>query len=86
VVATNARLSRERAHLLALAAHEGIAEAIRPAHTIFDGDTVFSLATGETEAPQSVLEDLVERAMAAAIRSAIRHAESVPGVPSAKEL
>jgi L-aminopeptidase/D-esterase-like protein len=85
VVATNARLSKERCHLLALAAHEGIAEAIRPAHTIFDGDTVFSLATcrpGETEAPQSVLEDLVERTTAAAIRSAVRAAESVPGVPA----
>ena len=75
-------MNKERAHLLALAAHEGIAEAIRPAHTIFDGDTVFSLATGETEAPQTTLEDLVERAMAAAIQSAIRHAESVPGVPA----
>ena len=67
---------------MALAGHDGIAEAIRPAHTIFDGDTVFSLATGETEAPQSVLEDLVERAMAAAIRSAVRNAASVPGVPA----
>jgi len=85
VVATNAGLNKERAHLLALAAHEGIAEVIRPAHTIFDGDTVFSLATGETEAPQSALEDLVERAMAEAIRSAIRHAESVPGVPAMGE-
>jgi L-aminopeptidase/D-esterase-like protein len=85
VVATNARLSKERAHLVALAAHEGIAEAIRPAHTIFDGDTVFSLATGETEAPQSAVEDLVERTMADAIRSAIRHAESVPGVPAIGE-
>jgi L-aminopeptidase/D-esterase-like protein len=82
VVATNARLSKERAHLLALAAHEGIAGTIRPAHTILDGDTVFSLATGETEAPQSTLEDLVERTMAEAIRNAIRHAESVPGVPA----
>jgi L-aminopeptidase/D-esterase-like protein len=86
VVATNARLSRERAHLLALAAHDGIAAAIRPAHTIFDGDTVFSLATGETEAPQSVLEDLVVRTMAEAIRNAVRLAESVPGAPSVKEL
>ena len=82
VVATNAKLSKERAHLMALAAHEGIAEAVRPAHTIFDGDTVFSLATGETEAPQSVLEDLVARTMAVAIRSAVRHARSVPGVPA----
>ena len=86
VVATNAKLSKERAHLMALAGHEGLAGAIRPAHTIFDGDTVFSLATCETEAPQSVLEGLVERTMAAAIRSAMQHAASVAGIPSVQDL
>ena len=89
VVATNARLNKERAHLVALTAHEGIAESIRPAHTIFDGDTVFSLATGEpggTDAPQSVLEELAERTMAEAIRSAVRHAGSLGGVPSLRDL
>ena len=86
VVATNAKLSKERAHLLALAAHDGIASAVRPAHTIFDGDTVFSLATCETEAPQPVLEELAERTMAEAIRSAVRHAETLGGVPSLRDL
>jgi L-aminopeptidase/D-esterase-like protein len=86
VIATNARLSKERAHLLALAGHEGIDSAIRPAHTIFDGDTVFSLATGEADAPQPELEELAERTMAEAIRRAVREAESIPGVPSIKEL
>jgi L-aminopeptidase/D-esterase-like protein len=89
VIATNAKLSKERTHLLALAAQDALAATIKPAHTIWDGDTVFSLATGTlggTEAPQRVLEDLVERALAEAIRSAIRHAESVPGAPSIREL
>ena len=88
VVATNAKLSKERVHLLALAGHDGIAAAVRPAHTIFDGDTVFSLATGTggTDAPQRVLEDLVERSMAQAIRSAMRHASSVAGIPSIHDL
>ncbi|OLD36665.1 MAG: peptidase S58, partial [Armatimonadetes bacterium 13_1_40CM_3_65_7] len=45
VVATNARLSKERAHLMSLAVHDGIAGTIRPAHTMWDGDTVFALAT-----------------------------------------
>lgn len=85
VVATNARLSRERAHLLALAGHEGIARAVRPAHTIFDGDTVFSLATGETDAPQRLIEELAEETMAEAIRRAVRFATSIPGFPSAAD-
>jgi L-aminopeptidase/D-esterase-like protein len=73
-VATDAALSRERAHLLAVAGHDGLARAVRPAHTMWDGDTVFTLATGRsgtTEAPQSVLERLAEDVVARAIRRAV---------------
>ena len=45
-VGTNARLTQESALLLAYAAHDGIALAVRPAHTIWDGDVVFALGTG----------------------------------------
>jgi len=72
VVATNARLTRERAHLLAIAAHDGLARAVRPAHTMWDGDTVFTLATGTIEAQQPVLERMAEAAVADAIRRAVR--------------
>ncbi len=82
VIATNGRLSKERAHLLALAGHDGIAAAISPAHTIWDGDTVFTLATGEVDVSQSLLEQLAERATQEAIRRAVRLAEGVPGVPA----
>jgi len=54
---------------LAIAAHEGIDAAIRPAHTIWDGDTVFSLATGEVDAAQAVVEEMAIEAVARAIRS-----------------
>jgi L-aminopeptidase/D-esterase-like protein len=75
VVATDARLSRERAHLLAIAAHDGIARAVRPAHTMWDGDTVFTLATGGVEARQPALEAMVEEALARAIRRAVSGGE-----------
>jgi L-aminopeptidase/D-esterase-like protein len=71
VVATDAGLSRERAHLLAIAAHDGIARAVRPAHTMWDGDTVFTLATGTSDAAQPVLEAMAEEALAEAIRRAV---------------
>jgi L-aminopeptidase/D-esterase-like protein len=83
VVATNARLSKERAHLLAIAAHEGTSAAVRPAHTMWDGDTIFSLATGEIDAPQSIVEELAVQAVAEAIRRSVRLATSVAGVPVA---
>jgi L-aminopeptidase/D-esterase-like protein len=85
VVATNARLSKERAHLLSLAGHDGIDSAIRPAHTMWDGDTVFALATGEVDADQRALEALAMDVVAAAIRRAVLLAQSIPGFPSARE-
>jgi L-aminopeptidase/D-esterase-like protein len=83
VVATNARLSKQRAHLLALAGHDGIDAAIRPAHTLYDGDAVFSLATGLVEADQRTLEGSAAAAVAAAIRRAVSTARSVEGFPAA---
>lgn len=47
VVATNAKLTREEANRLATLGHDGLALAIRPVHTPFDGDTLFGLSTGE---------------------------------------
>jgi L-aminopeptidase/D-esterase-like protein len=85
VVATNAKLSRERANLLARASHDGIAGTIRPAHTMWDGDTVFTLATGEVEADQRSLEELATRAVMEAIRRGVLLAESVRDFPSARE-
>ncbi len=46
VVATDAALDRSGCRRLAIMAQDGLAQAIRPAHTPFDGDTVFALATG----------------------------------------
>jgi L-aminopeptidase/D-esterase-like protein len=85
VVATDAKLTKERAHLLARAAHDGIARAVRPAHTMVDGDTIFTLATGRTEVPQVTLERMAEAVLAEAIRRAVRLAEGFPGIPAATE-
>jgi L-aminopeptidase/D-esterase-like protein len=80
VVATNARLSKERAHLLAIAAHDAFASAVRPAHTLWDGDTVFTLATGEVQAAQDVVERLTEVVTAGSIRRGVQKATSLAGV------
>lgn len=84
VVATDATLSKERAHLLARAAHDGITRAVRPAHTMVDGDTIFTLATGRIDAPQDVVERMAETVLAEAIRRAVRLAEGFPGIPAAE--
>jgi L-aminopeptidase/D-esterase-like protein len=77
VVVTDAKLTRERAHLLAIAAHDGLARAIEPAHTMWDGDTVFTLATGNIEAPQPTLERMAEESLARAIRRGVQRGNGV---------
>ncbi len=84
-VATNARLSKERAHLLSVSVHDAVSGVVRPAHTMWDGDTVFTLATGEVDAPQDLLERLAERAVAESIRRGVLLAQGVPGAPSVGE-
>lgn len=49
VVAVDADLSKAECRRLAIAAQDGLARAVRPAHSMFDGDTVFAVATRATE-------------------------------------
>lgn len=56
VVVTNARLDVAEATRAAGAGHDGMARSIEPVHTLTDGDTVFVLATGETDCSMVVLE------------------------------
>ncbi len=73
-VVTDAALTTEQANRLATVAQDGIARAIRPAHTMYDGDTLFCLATGAVAAAYDVVEvaavDLVARAIAVGVRAA----------------
>ncbi|HEX2026158.1 MAG TPA: P1 family peptidase [Actinomycetota bacterium] len=73
VVATDARITKERAHAMAVAAHDGLARAVEPAHTMWDGDTVFTLATGGADASGADLEGMAAEALAGAIRRAVSH-------------
>jgi L-aminopeptidase/D-esterase-like protein len=74
VVATDARLDKAQANRIASIAHDGIARAMRPAHTMYDGDTLFCLASGRHPAPYDAVEavaaDVVARAITAGVRAA----------------
>lgn len=67
-VVTNARLDKLSTHRVADLAHSGIARALRPAHTIFDGDALFALATGVVDAPLDRVTALAADAVAEAVR------------------
>ena len=53
VVATDAILNKHEARKIAQMAHDGMGRVIRPIHTLFDGDTVFCMATGKKTLPKA---------------------------------
>ncbi len=83
IVATDAALTKAQAKRLAVMAQDGIARALRPAHAVLDGDTIFAAATGTALEPPS-LRDLTELGslaadcVARAIARAIYEAEPLP--------
>lgn len=72
VVATNAGLTKVDAHRLAAVANDALDLAVRPAHTLYDGDTVFTLATGAGEASFDEVAVLVASAVTEAVRRSVR--------------
>jgi L-aminopeptidase/D-esterase-like protein len=81
-VATNAALSSEDTHALAVEASSGLGRAIRPAYTMWDGDTVFALATGSVQASVARAAGMAADVLAEAVRRAVRAATTVAGIPA----
>ncbi|HET9588224.1 MAG TPA: P1 family peptidase [Anaerolineales bacterium] len=81
VVATNAKLSKAQATKVAQMAQDGVARAIRPAHTMLDGDVIFALSTGAVRADISTIGAFAAEAMAQAIVRAVRMASPAGGLP-----
>ncbi|NMR95963.1 peptidase S58 family protein, partial [Vibrio parahaemolyticus] len=77
VVATNARLTKAYANKLAEISHNGFARAINPVHTMYDGDTIFSLATNEIDADINLVFTLGAEVVRRAIVNSIFNAESL---------
>lgn len=101
VVATDAALSAAACRRIAVAAQDGLAHTIRPAHTPYDGDTLFALATGAVEvppppdtpgsfSPEMRLAAEVGAAaadcVARAVLSGVFAADSVAGIPTYRDV
>lgn len=86
VVAANARLSKPEATKVAQMAHDGLARAIRPVHTMFDGDTIFALSFGDKQADVTVVGLVAAEVIAQAIVRAVTQAEGLCGIPAVAEL
>jgi L-aminopeptidase/D-esterase-like protein len=86
VVATNAQLSKEGANHVASMAHDGIARTIYPAHTMFDGDTLFAISTGKKNVDVNIVGAYAAEMVVQSILKAVQIAESVPGFPAIRDL
>lgn len=86
VVATDARLDKAELKMLAGMAHDGFARAIRPVHTMVDGDTIFALSTGSRRGNLSAIGSAAVDVVAEAIVRGVRAAETLHGVPAACDL
>ncbi len=80
-VMTNAELDKVQATKVAQMAHDGLARAIRPVHTQFDGDLVFALSIGRKRGELNVVGTAAAEATAEAIVRAVRAAKGLGGVP-----
>ncbi len=99
LVATNVTLTKAQAQKIAQMAHDGLARSIRPAHTMFDGDTIFCLATGRRRLPDAegflgfpqapAINELGRAAadcMSRAIIRAVVEAHSLGNIPALRDL
>jgi L-aminopeptidase/D-esterase-like protein len=82
VVATNALLDKVGANKVAQMAHDGLARTIRPAHTMMDGDTIFTLATGQKPADLNIIGSFAAEVFAQAILNAVRSAWPAGELPA----
>jgi L-aminopeptidase/D-esterase-like protein len=85
VIATNAKLDKNETNKIAQMAHNGLALTIRPAHTMFDGDTIFALATDKKNADVNIVGAFAVEVMAEAVLRGVRAAKSIAGLPAASD-
>ena len=83
LVATNAKLNKTQLTKVAQMAHDGLARTVIPAHTLYDGDTIFAVSCGSIEGIEtSIIGHLAAEAVARAILVAIRSSKPIPGIPA----
>ena len=89
VVATNAKFNKTQLTKIAQMAQDGLARAIRPAHTMYDGDTIFAVSVPDSKVKVrpsvTAIGTAAADAFAQAITQAIKNADGIEGLPSYRE-
>lgn len=80
VVITNASLTKSQANKIASVAQNGFATTIRPAHSLFDGDTIFAMGTGECAADINTVGVMAKNAVEKSVVKAVKKAAPLHGI------
>ncbi|MCG8482639.1 MAG: P1 family peptidase [Clostridia bacterium] len=86
VVITNGKMNKPQATKVASMTHNGFARSMRPAHSMFDGDTIYALSTSEVDADVNVIGALGAETMAKAVYQAVISADSRYGILAHRDL
>lgn len=73
VVVTNGKFTKSEMNKIASMSHDGYARTMRPAHSMFDGDTIFTMSTGDIEADMSVVGFLAAHVVEKAIINSVKN-------------
>jgi L-aminopeptidase/D-esterase-like protein len=85
IVVTNGVLTKAQAKKIASIAHDGLARTISPSHTLVDGDTIFTMATGQVQADLNALGLLAVKAIEQSVLKGVTRAHSLYGYPAAAD-
>lgn len=85
-IITNVAMTKAQAQKIASMAHDGYARTMRPAHTMLDGDTIFTLSVGSAKADMNVVGLLAARVMEQAVLVAVKQASTVGGYKTYQDL
>ena len=86
IVVTNGKLNKAQATKIASMTQNGFARAMRPAHSMFDGDTIYALSTAEVDADINVIGALGADTMAQAVYRGVITADGGYGIKAYKDL
>jgi L-aminopeptidase/D-esterase-like protein len=86
VVITNGKFTKPEMNKIASMAHNGYGRTMRPAHSIFDGDTIFTMSTGKIDADINVVGLLAARVVEQAVVRAVKNAKGILGYKAYKDM
>lgn len=86
IIVTNADFDKAQATKVASMAHNGYARTMRPAHTMFDGDTIFTMCTNKVNADVTTVGMIAAQVMEKAVLRGVKSAKGMFNVPSYSDI